>query len=82
MTVIPFRTTIDGEGHRLELDGHDIARQVAGFTLAATGRHTPTITLHMYVGDLDVNFPEANVEIDPATHKLLVRLGWQPPDSP
>jgi hypothetical protein len=78
--MTPFRTVLDGEDRRLELDGTDIARQVTGFTLTGHGRHTPTLTLDLFPGDLDVNHPDVNVKIDDNTRALLVRLGWTPPE--
>jgi hypothetical protein len=74
-----FRTVLDGEGHRLELDGHNIARQVTGFTLTGEGHQVPQLTLDLIPGDFDVKFPDVDAAVDADTRALLVRLGWTPP---
>jgi hypothetical protein len=66
-------------GWIVELDGHDIARALAGLTVRLTGDPIATATLDVIAEELPEEIGEVKAYLPDATKDLLVRLGWTPP---
>ena len=72
------RIARQGTGHRLEVDGRDIANEVTGLTLEIRPPEV-FLTLAMLPGDLDIE-TAAVIRVDDRTAAALELLGWTPPE--
>jgi hypothetical protein len=81
VTYPRLQITADGvkaRSAKVHLDGQDVSSALRGITLALDVDHVTTATLDL-VGPLtDVDTP-AVVVLPEETRKLLVQLGWTPP---
>lgn len=68
----------DGIGGTVHLADQDISSALTGVSLKLGVGDIPTATLDVLLLDLTSEV-EAVIEIPPATHDLLVQLGWTPP---
>lgn len=68
-----------GLGHRVELDGHDIAHLILGLTIAIKGGEMSTATLNLVLDEIPTETDDVRVHLPQETRDLLVRLGWTPP---
>lgn len=59
----------------LRLDDTDVSKAVQGFTLSSSVGELTKLTLDLLVH----TSAEAEVVVHPATHELLIDLGWTPP---
>lgn len=67
------------DGLTIELDGLDIAAQVAGIAIGAHAHDsTATVFLELRQPIVEVQGP-AQTEVTPAQAEILARLGWTPP---
>ena len=69
----------DGQGAIL-LDGVNIARGLAGFTVTADAHQPTQVTLDIHAVDVTRMVSEdTEVLLPKATRELLIQLGWTPP---
>ena len=68
-----------GLGHRVELDGIDIANSILGLTVTITAGEMPAATLNLVLDEIPTDTDEVRVRLPQETRDLLVRLGWTPP---
>jgi hypothetical protein len=78
-SVLRISRRDNGMGHRVELDGHDIANSVLGVTVAFKGGEMPAATLDLVLDEIPTDTDEVRVHLPDETRDLLVRLGWTPP---
>lgn len=71
--------TETGHGHRVELDGHDIAHSILGLTVAFKADESPAATLDLILDEIPTETDDVRVHLSDETRDLLVRLGWTPP---
>lgn len=69
----------DGYGHRVVLDGQDIANSILGLTVAFKGGESPAATLDLVLDEIPTETDDVRVHLPEETRDLLVRLGWTPP---
>jgi hypothetical protein len=66
-----------GIGHKVEVDGHDIANDTVSLSLEISPAEMPVLTLRLLVAD-DVD-TLALVRLEGATAEALKAMGWTPP---
>lgn len=67
-------------GTKVELDGQDISSTLTGLTFRIGLDDRPTAVLDVVLWDLSTAVENPKLVVPEATHKLLVRLGWTPPE--
>lgn len=68
-----------GLGHRVELDGIDIANSILGLTVTIKAGEETTAALDLVLDEIPTEADDVRVHLPDATCDLLVRLGWTPP---
>ena len=68
-----------GYGHRVELDGQDIANSILGLTVTFKGGESPAAALDLVLDEIPTETDDVRVHLPDETRALLVRLGWTPP---
>lgn len=67
-------------GAEVQLDGEDIARDLTALTVHLAPGARPSAVLYVNIDGLAFDASDAEIELPPSTHKLLVQLGWTPPE--
>lgn len=67
-------------GTKVELDGQDVSSTLTGLTFRIGLDDLPTAVLDVVLWDLSTTVENPKVVVPEATHKLLVQLGWTPPE--
>lgn len=68
-----------GLGHRVGLDGVDIANSILGLTVTVKAGEETTAALDLVLDEIPTDTDDVLVHLPEATRDLLVRLGWTPP---
>jgi hypothetical protein len=68
-----------GNRSKVEVEGVDITRNLAGYVLIDTPKTGPRLRLELGIATRAEIIGSADVEITPAETELLMSLGWQPP---
>ncbi|MFI8448239.1 hypothetical protein [Streptomyces erythrochromogenes] len=58
----------------------EIANDLIGLTVRLVPGEPPAAVLDVIIDDLSADMEGARVAVPEATHKLLVQLGWTPPE--
>ncbi|MFJ7269418.1 hypothetical protein ACIQV3_22700 [Streptomyces sp. NPDC099050] len=67
-------------GTEVQLDGQNIERALAGVTLRVALDEVPTAVLDVVLHDLSTEVENPRLVVPGETHKLLVLMGWTPPE--
>jgi hypothetical protein len=74
---------LDAYGHRILLDGTDIANGISGLTITMCAGQPASIELTFPIIDVtELHDPEARILIPDTTRDTLTALGWTAPASP
>lgn len=80
----PASLRITGSGYRgpteVLLDGQNVAPALAGITLRLGVEAPPTAVLDVLIGEVSTEVGHTQIVIPGETHRLLVQLGWTPPE--
>lgn len=70
----------ESKGTKVRLGGEDIANDLTGLTLRMVPGELPTVVLDVFICDLSADLDDVRAVVSEETHKLLVQLGWTPPE--
>lgn len=71
---------------RIELDGHDIAKNVRGVTVKLEAGEAPRVVLELSISEVEIttlgdSVSTFQVSMDEDTARVLQALGWLPPET-
>jgi hypothetical protein len=70
----------ESRGAKVHLDGEDIGRDLTALTLRLVAGKATTAVLDVFIDDLSTDLEDVQAVVPEATRKLLVQLGWTPPE--
>lgn len=84
LTIKPTNPKNPLSSYSIALDDQEIATALTGLTLNFAPGQPPRAVLDIAAlrDDAEVTDVESTVVLPPATHDLLVKLGWTPPQEP